>query len=621
METRQKMIGSGKHHNAGSEAPDKAVGAFLGAAVGDALGWPCERPDRTLSADRAHAGLEFYRWRRRVGTRFMRFEETVEPGEYSDDTQLLICTARSLLRGADWLVCFTRRELPMWSIYERGGGASLKRAVAGWTSGRPPWLAKTEQSKSDYFNAGGNGVAMRIMPHVLRRASDESYLNTASEIVANGVCTHGHPRALVGALAYGYAVRQAIRTRGTLAYGALLQDLMDSSSAWAQEPEHTDHIAEWLRAAHVTTRGEYTRMWHMAVDELFHMIRLGSEAMRKGPLPIEEGYLREIGCFDRRINGAGTVSAAAAVFLASRAAAHPIHGLTQAAFASGTDTDTIASMTGALLGAIHGVEWISDLATHVQDSDYIVKLARMTAGGPDAPRPTPCSKDVGTAAITAFLRTLARTEPDSSISMPDGGRALVLKRESTPNKSGSLASAVWKLRTEDDQTIYVRRFFRVPATGSMHSAVPDEAAPRTVLQSGDISIGARLRVQDLSSTARFYEHLLELPARRLSDRHVVIGDVLLLEEETNWSPRMQRELFHSGMVMNLTFRVPEVEQYVMRATRAGARIDSESVLESGTRYYVCRDPDGNVFELWEAEPTSRVAEHPTRPRRQNASSS
>ena len=75
----------------------KAAAAIIGAAVGDALGWPEE--GRATSATRKSAGAkrgEFVSWSKRAGGRFYAHEEEVSPGEYSDDTQLIIATSRSL---------------------------------------------------------------------------------------------------------------------------------------------------------------------------------------------------------------------------------------------------------------------------------------------------------------------------------------------------------------------------------------------------------------------------------------------------------------------------------------------------------------------------------------------
>src|SRR5258707_1183966 len=83
-----------------------ARGIFIGAAVGDALGWPQEvrggliggQKDRARSPPRP----EFRNWNRHAGHYSGRYLDPVGGGEYSDDTQLLLATARSCLAGERW---------------------------------------------------------------------------------------------------------------------------------------------------------------------------------------------------------------------------------------------------------------------------------------------------------------------------------------------------------------------------------------------------------------------------------------------------------------------------------------------------------------------------------------
>ena len=119
----------------------KAEGAFLALAAGDALGWPQEMP-RNILGNRGNAGahVEFEEWRRRGGGRFHPFEEVIHSGEYSDDTQLTLAVARSRIHHCPaWWKAFTRIELPLWTLYERGGGGATKRAANAWAGGSPPW--------------------------------------------------------------------------------------------------------------------------------------------------------------------------------------------------------------------------------------------------------------------------------------------------------------------------------------------------------------------------------------------------------------------------------------------------------------------------------------------------
>jgi ADP-ribosylglycohydrolase len=97
-----------------------------------------------------------------------------------------------------------------------------------------------------------------------------------------------------------------------------------------------------------TKSEEYRNLWADSVSDLHRYLEVASEGLVTGTLDFDEEVMRRIGCFDRKVSGAGTVAAAAAIFLASKHAVSPMEGVARAALAKGADTDTIASMTGAI---------------------------------------------------------------------------------------------------------------------------------------------------------------------------------------------------------------------------------------------------------------------------------
>ncbi len=191
---------------------DRAIGAMLGAAYGDALGWPNERTGRIKNRQSQGKLQELKAWTRRSGGRFYPHDELIEAGDYSDDTQLILCLSRSLLHGEKWREYWTQIELPFWTLYERGGGGATKRAANAWLDGKNPWAEnRNPKEVKKYFEAGGNGVAMRVLPHILYNADCDNFDAISLNIFLDGIVTHGHPRALAGALAYGYALWKSLR--------------------------------------------------------------------------------------------------------------------------------------------------------------------------------------------------------------------------------------------------------------------------------------------------------------------------------------------------------------------------------------------------------------------------
>lgn len=237
---------------------EKYTGALIGAAIGDALGWPNEQNSKNISKNK-NSIRTYVEWNRRAGGRYWPHEEKICVGEYSDDTQLIIATARSLLRGRQWSNFFRQAELPAWLKYERGGGGATKRAAQKWADNISPWDEKSNSPLEikDYFMAGGNGVAMRIIPHIFK--NEENIEKIMAQVVLNGMYTHGHPRALIGAMLYAMAVRTLIQQDAVLSYGELIDVLIEEEKQWSELPE-VSNIAIWKCEAERYAQYDYDQI-------------------------------------------------------------------------------------------------------------------------------------------------------------------------------------------------------------------------------------------------------------------------------------------------------------------------------------------------------------------------
>lgn len=581
----------------------KARGAFLGAAVGDALGWPQEMPwnrlDKPKNSSQQTFNSGFQQWSHKAGGRYYSHEEVILAGEYTDDTQLLLCTARSLLYGKDWWKHFTQRELPTWNCYERGGGGATKRATKQWLVGKQPWYDSTEKELEKYLNAGGNGVAMRILPHCILGTTETDFSNIARNIVANGICTHGHPRALVGALAYGFAVWVALGETATLQYGALIERVLVEVKSWSVLPDLQDICPTWKNAVLEFRGGGYEESWQATVEEMQELLKNCQKAMKQGALSVEQEVLSKLGCFDKKVKGAGTVTAAASIFLASRYAVDPLAGVIEAAFAGGADTDTIASMTGGLLGAIAGVEWLQDYAKGVQDSEYIKKFAERLV------QPTfSILKDDNRATksqLDSFIEKLKESKSGDRVSIPDGREAEVSAIIKHKSLSQSTLAVSWKLDVADGQSLYVKKISRkkndeeleVKNNNSHHQKL--EFKPVNVLK-----LALKLPVRDLAKARLFYEKVLGIKVKKESPG-LITYDGIVLESLASKQSRNYNHLESLNIHANQTIyvEIESLDEAYDNLVRFGSKILQPISEKSGRRLFTCLDPEGNEVKIIE----------------------
>ena len=348
---------------------EKCQGAMVATAIGDALGWPNERAQNKVPNQNSSSDM-FVSWTRTI--RFPHWhQEPILAGEYSDDTQMVLAVSRSILTEK-WEYYFTKHELPFWLSYERGGGNALKQAAKACKENVVLWKQKNPK---DYFAAGGNGAAMRILPHVIGEFRDKSIAEILCEVTQDSIITHGHPRALLGATCFAYALYYLLNKEDVLKYGELASAVIESRDIWGKVPD-TDALSEWFQTATEHSGYDYVQVWNQTVDHMIAKLRFISDSLDKGLIVDDKKILTDLECFSK-VKGAGDVATLAAIFLASKYANNPTLGIKVPAFSKGIDTDTIASMTGALLGMIGGTNWIPSEWRSVQDYDCLVKMTEL----------------------------------------------------------------------------------------------------------------------------------------------------------------------------------------------------------------------------------------------------
>ncbi len=305
---------------------DRARGALLGHAVGDALGTTyeferIEQPPYPALATGPATGV--------VGAG--PFD--LEPGQVTDDTQLAVCLARSLAERGGLDVADVAARYVAWSEHAFDIGAQTGAALARLERGEPPSSAALDVWREHARRPAGNGSLMRTAPIAvaLGGAPGPALVEAA---IADSLITHADPRCALACAAFDAAIAAAIA------------EPLDGSAQIAVARRALDRGAAWLREAWAGGGAE-------AAADREHLERAAVDlagdldaALRADPdVHGDELHLQRSAGFVRvafRLAFWHAVHAPswrdAAVDLASR----------------GGDADTNAAITGALLGARDG---------------------------------------------------------------------------------------------------------------------------------------------------------------------------------------------------------------------------------------------------------------------------
>jgi ADP-ribosyl-[dinitrogen reductase] hydrolase len=278
---------------------DRIQGVLLGAACGDALGVPYEFGSAPLRRGEVP---------RMIGGGLGPYA----PGEWSDDTQMAVVIARVAadrgLRTVDALDAIVTGWVDWLAAGATDVGTQTRQvlgAVAG-EEARRAWSAAASASTALHRRTGrtaGNGSLMRTAPVALTYLDDPAMLTLAARRVSEA--THHDPLAGDACVLWCHAIRLAVLD-GALPELAGLVDVLPLA--------RREQWAAWI-----------------------------TEAERRTPSAFApNGYV---------------VTALQAAWSAIRHPADdgpPVVASLGAAVHAGDDTDTVAAIAGALLGAVHG---------------------------------------------------------------------------------------------------------------------------------------------------------------------------------------------------------------------------------------------------------------------------
>lgn len=357
------------------------VNSALWAAAADAIGWITELVDKKGVVRRTGKGkvIRTVAWRRKVGG-IAGVTVELPAGTYSDDTQLRLAVCRSIQGDGFFDVeAFAKVELSTWASYALGGGRGTKLAASNIARRDVNWFSNFySQGDQVYFQGGGNGAAMRIQPHVWRqpRGSKRAYL---LDVLKDSLVTHGHMRGVCGAVFHADCLAYVLETGE-----------IPGPAEWRKFIAGLDEIFNVVKADFQLGKF-WLGAWEQgagidlisAISDVADEMRQYVSRLGDFPIDVESGYLQALEvleCLSTRI-GTGTNTALAAAYLAWIGQDQEVEATIQTAVNMlGSDTDTIGTMVGALLGGIS----MAPPSWPIQDEGYIrcqaIRIARIAEG-------------------------------------------------------------------------------------------------------------------------------------------------------------------------------------------------------------------------------------------------
>ncbi len=352
---------------------NRAQGCLLGLAVGDVLGCPIEalHPDTIHDWFGCVDDLVAYAPEDVTNPHYWRL-----PGLHSDDTQQALTVADVLLDcgcidDAALLDVWRRMAAVNVSVVNpvtgkrkpskdcfgchRGTGGSF-RALIKYGDAPPPISL-------------GNGAAMRVAPVGLYFAHDPA--SRVENALRLALVTSRHPHAAASACAMAAAVAGAAISGEW--HDGHVEAIRDETRVGERMLE--SRFADRLDAASLHSLSAVSE----AIDKLLQMSHASVPEALASIVTHAEECLGERGLFATK--GYALTAVPSAILLASRYSRSFGDGIVSALNLGG-DTDTVAAMTGAILGAGHGVTAIPEnWRGRVLASEHIVARADALATG------------------------------------------------------------------------------------------------------------------------------------------------------------------------------------------------------------------------------------------------
>lgn len=301
-----------------SRFEDKIAGCLMGGAVGDALGFTTENLSKKRIEKKFNRVTDYHVW--------------PEHGYYTDDTQLTIMVAETLLESQDFSSREFKKKLGRWwLVHPRLSGRSTKNAA----------IKCIFQLNDTGYDVPGSSGAMRAAPLGIFFRDDLNQL--IAKTVECCLVTHTNRSAIAGALTNAFTVAYAL-----------------NNDTWDQT-DYLKQLIDIVKGFDETLAGR--------LRELPELLQLDEEAALTS--------LMRNTSFTRCPIGDITMTAVYALLKFPNDFEKSVLFCVNA----GGDTDTMAAINGNMAGAVCGLSniprrWVTRLENGYKGRDYILRLAK-----------------------------------------------------------------------------------------------------------------------------------------------------------------------------------------------------------------------------------------------------
>ncbi|QNA83786.1 hypothetical protein G4G27_07145 [Sphingomonas sp. So64.6b] len=251
-----------------------------------------------------------------------------------------------------------------------------------------------------------------------------------------------------------------------------------------------------------------------------------------------------------------------------------------AALAVGADTDTLASMTCALLCAAIAGKWLKRYAGGIQDEAFLEGVAEDLLSDEETSHSD--AGPVSRKTLTAFVEALEKKQV-GEVTLPNGLDASIARWPGLISKVRSTHAVGFIAHTRDGQTYFLKSFRK--QTADQPDLLRSQAEP------SEIKVGIRIAVTDLRRSRHFYHDLLGIAISRETLKSINFGGGLAIGVG-------QPNAAGAGNVL-IYIEVVDVDACQSRLVAGGWVIESDIIARGDRRRFICSDPDGYALELFQ----------------------